>query len=534
MSGLMLLVWCVFLVELGDCAVENRQDVRIPGVHLRLAHGVVFTYRNELINSNDFESFSFMIPKFEIPKQLFARQLPCIYKGRGNDHPLDYHGLIHDVCVQVETLFDQHRHSRDTILLNIEKRLSEAESLLPAKLPANPRFSRAIIGGVSYLTKFLFGIPSEGDFRRLQAQIGSMYGKLKGHDRMLRRMFNGVTLMNNVTNHRLDVIQRQQNISRIRFDSLIENLSVWRENLRRTLHDSKVAAVALTELIGYLNQLSQLTSSEVLILATLEQESNLYFTSIKELTEGRLPEYLVKPATVREALVKIGSRLSGSSGQMVSHTDVSYYYKNRFSLAVHNDEFIVINVKVPIHFGPAKMKLYAVNAYPVPHGNGTNDGFTTVDGLPDYVAFSENDDYMVELDKRQADDCLPLHCHNTVPLIRVDKSSCVMAIFRSDHRTVVANCQINYRGYLPFPTMVTDLTHGHFLVASRQPWTATCHAVPPKEVEACDLCLIALSCGCSLHSEEVTVLPAFSHCNKKSPNTFKVAYPFNSIILHTT
>ena len=122
-----------------------------------------------------------------------------------------------------------------------------------------------------------------------------MYGKLKGHDQMLKQLYQGMTLVNNVTEHRLDVLQKQQNISRLRFDLLIDSLSVWREDLRRTLRNSRSTSLALTELIGYMNQLNQLTSAEVLMLATIEQESHQYFASIKELTEGRLPEYLVKP-----------------------------------------------------------------------------------------------------------------------------------------------------------------------------------------------------------------------------------------------
>ena len=108
------------------------------------------------------------------------------------------------------------------------------------------------------------------------------------------------------------------------------------------------------------------------------------------------------------------------------------------------------------------MKLYAIDTYPVPHGNGTNNGFTIINYMPDFVAFSDDKEYILELNAKQVADCLPHHCHNTVPLRRVGKTSCIMAIFRSDHPSVIKNCQIGYRGYQPFPNMVTDLTHGQF------------------------------------------------------------------------
>ena len=133
MAGSMLYIVCAVACGYVACTPDTSHELQIPGVELRLAHGVVFTYRNELFNSNDFESFSFVIPKFVIPTELFTRKLPCIYKGVGGNQPHDYHRLIHDVCVQVERLFNQHRYSWDRIVLDIERRL--AEGLLPEQLP---------------------------------------------------------------------------------------------------------------------------------------------------------------------------------------------------------------------------------------------------------------------------------------------------------------------------------------------------------------------------------------------------------------
>ena len=248
--------------------------------------------------------------------------------------------------------------------------------------------------------------------------------------------------------------------------------------------------------------------------------------------QGRLPAHLVKPERLHEAIYTIRQKLKTSSGQFVSHNELSYYYNNRLTLAVHNDRGIVINVKVPVHFGPARMKLYPVQSYPVPHGNGSDHGFTIIDKLPAYVAFSADNEYVLEMTDEQVADCLPHNCHNAYPLTTVNEDSCIMSIFLSKHVSIVNNCHITYRGYSPFPSMATDLTHGHFLVASRRGWTATCHGVPPRELESCDLCLISLSCGCSLHSRSVTVLPSFSHCGRVEGALYKISYPYNSVILH--
>ena len=59
-------------------ALPGQREVDIHGVELRLGHGVTFSRVNDIVNSKDFETYSFLVPKFEIPTKLFINRLPCI------------------------------------------------------------------------------------------------------------------------------------------------------------------------------------------------------------------------------------------------------------------------------------------------------------------------------------------------------------------------------------------------------------------------------------------------------------------------
>ena len=447
--------------------------MNIPGTELRLGHSAVFSHVHQIVNSKDFESYSFVVPKYAIPEDVFVKRLPCLYHASDEKDVYSYRKLIHDACKQVELLFTQHRELRQSIVHNIQNRIDAAEALLPRQLPQSDRSTRALMGGVSYITKFLFGIPSEGDFRRINARVKTLSHELSEQGALLDKVRQGFSLMTNVTMSRLERLERQQASGRERLDSLIDNLRVWREGLRRTIKDAQVTSMATGELMGFMSLFHQLTTSEVLILATMEQEAAAYFGSLQLLTEGKLPRTLVGPDQVRKALEVVAGKLSSTSGQMISHQDVAYYYKHKLVLAMHDERYVVINIKIPVNFMSAEMKLYQLNVFPVPHENNTDSGFKIVQNVPQYFAVSMEGQYYSEITAEQVKDCLPHHCHVTFPIHTYIRKSCVLAMFNSNHDAVLKHCLFSYTYNVTNAEMAQDLGHGYLILRSATGWVMT-------------------------------------------------------------
>ena len=71
----------IYLCAQAIYALPGQREVDIHGVELRLGHGVTFSSVNDIVNSKDLETYSFLVPKFDIPTKLFINCLPCIYGG---------------------------------------------------------------------------------------------------------------------------------------------------------------------------------------------------------------------------------------------------------------------------------------------------------------------------------------------------------------------------------------------------------------------------------------------------------------------
>ena len=502
------------------------------GLELRLSHGVVYSRMNTVMNSADFETFSFLVKKFRVPDEVFAFSLPCIYNTAHANPDLDiYRALIHDACLKFSEMFDRHQQQRVAILANVQAQLTTAEALLPTELRNTRRISRALFGVVSYLTKFLFGIPSESDMRKVSAQVRLLSDEVGSQGDLLLKLKEGFLLATNVTSQRLNELDVRQTETSEKFNNLIGDLKTWREQLRRSLHHRHLTTMALTRLMGFMTYLNQLAISDVMGLTALEQEAENYYLSVLQLTKGRLPPHLVRPEQLRLALNTISNKLRSTSGMTLSHDDISFYYKHNLVLAMHNAESIIINLKIPVHARAAVMQLYQIQIFSVPHNTDSSRGRTKITNLPSYIAFSVNDEYYVELSESQVARCEKHYCHHTFPIMPYSSPSCAFAVFKSLRETIREKCEVQYSLKGSRTEGAISLSHGRYLLSSNKGWVLSCPKTPPRDLPPCSSCVVGLPCGCSLHSKDAAVLPSNTECLPGNRSQLSIKYPFNAIIL---
>ena len=359
-----------------------------------------------------------------------------------------------------------------------------------------------------------------------------MSGELGKHGELLVQLKDGFLLATNVTSQRLDALDQKQTETTEKFNMLLDSLKTWRENLRRSIQNNELTDMALARLIGFMGYLHQLTVSEVLTLTTIEQEAERYQLSINMLTEGKLPPYFVNIYRLKQALRAVTTKLATSSNMVVSHLDMSFYYKHHLVLAMHNENCIVINLKIPVHSPTAVMRLYRVESYLVPHSGHASLGQTIITELPKYIAISSTGNYFAELDQDQVRDCTRQYCHHTFPISPYSVPSCALAVFRSMNSEIPKLCKINYAVKTQRRELAKSLGNGHYLLSSVEGWTVSCRSVPPRNVPPCGLCVFKLPCDCSLYSKQATLLPSNSDCIGNDQDSLVLRYPFNAIVLH--
>ena len=146
--GVITMWWLVLCFLLMGAYGED--DVNIPGTELRLSHGMTFSRTDTIVNSADFETFSFVVQKFKIPRNLFVHEVPCVYaQKQGPSDSSIYRDLVHDACLQVKEMFERHSEQRDSIVSLIGERLDVVEAMLPTKMNKGGRRERALFGIVS-------------------------------------------------------------------------------------------------------------------------------------------------------------------------------------------------------------------------------------------------------------------------------------------------------------------------------------------------------------------------------------------------
>ena len=323
-----------------------------------------------------------------------------------------------------------------------------------------------------------------------------------------------------------------------RFDNMNDHIDRHRSIMNDTIDELRRLTSVVQKGQGDINNIWQgVDSLIIMVLSTFRSsllsthylekfttESDKRLNAVQTLLQGFLPIQLIKPQLLRATLLSISDQLRSHYPYFrVAHHTLFDHYKTPGVLFSHTENYLYIQVKVPLVHQQAQLQVYQIRSFTIPvssyhSGNATKVAYTQVGDLPDYIAVTPDYEYYSELSDTQYRVCRAQSttiCYQLVTLLKSNSvPSCAVALLNDDHAQIKSNCNVNYVTNLSFRPSTTDLGQGRLLVQSMDTkWTRKCLDQSATDVVGCQFCVVNLTCGCELRSSEFYVPPSLFGCD---------------------
>jgi len=409
-------------------------------------------------------------------------------------------------------------------------------------------------GGVISLAKNLFEIPSGEELERLRKRVrvageaeytnaeaivqfhNDISSLVRLEDGKLNNVKEGVTVLN----------EKLERAHRGLKDllSIVSNTSV--DDMTRIQTFDRVYAIVLTNILPAITEHNLLTNDIAL-------EVDNFMKGIVRLTEGYISPYLVSATRVKDMIRVIKETLKSKSllDLKLPSEAVSFFYLIQdvtymHTLANESDPTrgttLTINLDVPLYKKGGRFPLYRLDTFPVPIRAGmdpagvTHDqpvGFTTLTGVPDFIAVTPSEEVYIEMSKEVYLSCKGQPqakiCHGGVESLRkrrAHRCTCAYAIFVDRIDWVVDACTYAYEEtgstWRPPGQAVQLKADSSFMMqasqtdsTSKDVWSMTCPlstSLTHMTLDACDMCRLKVPCFCSVSGRDFQIPPRFTGC----------------------
>ena len=471
----------------------------------RYHFGVSFRHHGKLLNDVDTWTHTFEI-----------RLLPTVFH-QVNAGPCNNASEFY--CLFRSLLVSQFNNLALNATRDVQATFQLIEEMIGRSKPppvSNSRSKRAPLSFVGDLANSIFGVATTSDVKKLAKHIDKLY---RMH---LTAAAGAVSSAGKLSTY--------MKTSNQRMDNLMRTVATIHEevlNATRTLYvdqemtrDTQRAVLALIPAL--FTKLQQTVQLERMLESLL--------LGVNALLHRRLSPLLVDQKTMAQTLQDIQRTLKQKHPEFdVVHKDPRYYYHSANVLYAGQVEQILIVMEIPIASTNTQFELYQVLTYPVPFNSTSNDG-TLVTNLPDYVAISTDERYMIEMTAAQMALCHGrnlISCPDKFPHKSFNEPSCTSAMIRKSG--IRDNCQFEFREAVIVPSVV-ELDEGTLLLTRIPDLIFTCNNHVTKK-SGCPFCLLQIPCFCSVMAGKFSFSPRLAACQERAAVTVTTSPGVNLALL---
>ena len=191
----------------------------------------------------------------------------------------------------------------------------------------------------------------------------------------------------------------------------------------------------------------------------------------------------------------------------------------------------MITLKFPIGTLHKPLTLHKVKNFPVPL-NISSKHATSILDLPQYIAFTHDQNYYAEISKDQLAYCKSynklFYCNVNIALSHSSFTKCVLALYKDDRTTIRNTC--NFR-FMPhgLQSSLEQLNQTHFLIYNISCLTLKCDN-SSTIVDGCTFCILKLPCNCEVITNQYYLPQRWDGCHRDTTTISKV-HPVNLALL---
>ena len=475
----------IFLTLLATCPAFQR----LESVN-RFHYGASFRHHGQLLNDVDTWTHTFEI---RLPPLLFP-QIPVGPCGNVTDFFCTFRSLL---------LTEFNRLSAN-VSQDVQATFRLIEQMLGREQPppsSNSRSKRAPFSFVGDLANSLFDVATVSDVKKLKHHVDKLYS-------MQLSMTAGAI----ATTGKLSSFMKTSNE---RMNNLMETIATAHSNI---LNITKT--IYRQDLRNYAIQRSVLSLVPVLLtklqqVVRLERTLDTFLLGVNALLQRKLSPILIDHDTLTQALQMVQDTLDKNHPDFeVVHKQPRYYYHSANVLYAGQTEQILVIVEIPVASTATRFNLYHILTFPVPFNDSSLHG-TRVTNLPDYVANSTDERYIIEISASQMALCHGRHmisCPDKFPHQALTEPSCAKAMFFKDR--IQELCHFEFQESVIVPSVI-ELDEGHLLMTHISDLIFTCNRRVLKR-PGCTFCMLVVPCFCSLLAGSFSFSPRLAACQERS------------------
>lgn len=339
----------------------------------RINYGVVFRQESRL-HLAWLQTFRVTFPK----KVHVQRQSFCSVDSRS--------------CMFTNNMLHFVQHLQRSMKYDLSQTIMSIRTLVPqTKIFYLERKQRSLLQFIGTLSKGLFGLATMSDVRLLANHINALNRRTQQISHALQQhgdhLSSFMEVVDNRITHLMHGIQEQ-----------ILGLTKSFESSLRTLEQNMMnMSKVLTTLSNNFN---------VLRSNLLQLQS-----SVQSLVEGNISPSYIPKIVLTKTLHKIQNTLTKYYPDFhLTHFHPAYYYTTSNFMFTRNHSSLYITVKFPVSSHSHPLQLYKILTFPVPANNSMNQA-TQLFYLPNYIAFTHQQDYYLPLKSSDLTNCV--HGENT-------------------------------------------------------------------------------------------------------------------------
>jgi hypothetical protein len=292
---------------------------------------------------------------------------------------------------------------------------------------------------------------------------------------------------------------------------------------------NEIKRVALTQIVPMLIAVEQIADDAMNLAQTFE-------AGMIELMKGRITAALVSEGSIANVIQYVSNTVLTNrewQGYGLISSAPSYYYRVQDIAFVRSETHLLLTMNFPLIRLSGRMLLYRLDVLPVPLTAGLKEtaetGHTLVQGLPGFIAISEDAEQFVELTTAQYLTCkgdVLKTCGDVCGGILRDKNSmtCAFAIFVDNHVAIKQLCDIAYTKDQITGRAIQLAANGRYLTYSggeQDNWLLSCSSpvASLQHISPCSYCQIDVPCGCSMTAKYFLIPHSISNCAKNTETT---------------
>ena len=138
--------------------------------------------------------------------------------------------------------------------------------------------------------------------------------------------------------------------------------------------------------------------------------------------------------------------------------------------------------------------------------------------------------FYCEIDKWADHVCTKELCFTKLAMTNGNSPSCLFSLLNGDMLNSHKICSYDYITNFADQFAIT-LSPSLTILRAKSNWLMTCPKGNPSEIKNCSLCTATIPCGCSLHTQTISLLASYSNCIVTDDHDVNVSFPFNFPIL---